>query len=70
MFLGFFGKTTFFWQKIHCFPNNLKCLWMNIEIVIEHFVILAITFKKNSHFGHFLSGFWPCCEKNLATLFD
>jgi len=43
---------------------------MNIEIVIEHFVILAITFKKNSHFGHFLSGFWPCCEKNLATLFD
>jgi len=33
---------------------------MNMKItIVKNFIILAITFLKNSHFGHFLSRFWP-----------
>jgi len=28
----FFGKTTFFRQKIYCFSNNLRHLWRNYHI--------------------------------------
>jgi len=68
MFLGFFGKTTFFSAKNILLSEQFETP-MNIEIVIV---------RKFCDFGHNLKKqpFWPFfirilainCEKNLSTL--
>jgi len=53
----------------HTLPSEEFETPMNMEItIVKTFCDLAITFSKNSHFGHFFQDFGHKLGKNLATL--